>query len=139
LNGSLLFEDGLHEMKPPFPTGKEPEETVAVMRLLEAATEPVSIVETARHFAQGKQIEKRFGLVVAALAGLGICLRRMVARPFRCEAPLDSEPIFGAPPLSPSERFSVVPPYGPCFSRRAKTPVPAHPERLQGRFKITGT
>jgi hypothetical protein len=47
------------------------QETVAVMRVLEAATAPVSIVEIARHFVQGKQIEKRVGLVVAALARLG--------------------------------------------------------------------
>ena len=54
-------------MKPPFPTGKELEETVAVMRVLEAAREPLTIEQIARHFAQGKQIEKRAGLVVAAL------------------------------------------------------------------------
>ncbi len=58
-------------MKPKFPTGEELAETVAVMRVLEAAAEPVSIEEIARHFAQGKQIEKRVGLVVAALARLG--------------------------------------------------------------------
>ena len=69
--GSLLFEDDLREMKPSFPTGKELEETVAVMRVLEAAKEPVSIEQIARHFAQGRQIEKRVGLVVAALARLG--------------------------------------------------------------------
>jgi hypothetical protein len=34
---ALLFEDDLREMKPPFPTGRELEETVAVMRVLEAA------------------------------------------------------------------------------------------------------
>ncbi len=69
--GALHFEDDLREMKPPFPTGKELEETVAVMRVLEAAKEPLSIEQIARHFAQGKQIEKRAGLVVAALARLG--------------------------------------------------------------------
>jgi hypothetical protein len=41
--------------------------------------------------------------------------------------------------VRPSERFSVVAPYGPCFTRPAKTPVTERPERLQGRFKITGT
>jgi hypothetical protein len=41
------------------------------MRLLEAAKEPLSIEQIARHFAQGKQIEKRVGLVMAALARLG--------------------------------------------------------------------
>ena len=68
---ALLFEDDLREMKPPFPTGRELEETVAVMRVLEAAREPMSIEQIARHFAQGKAIEKRAGLVVAALARLG--------------------------------------------------------------------
>ncbi len=69
--GALLFEDDLREMKPPFPTGEELEETVDVMRVLEAAREPLTIEQIARHFAQGKQIEKRAGLVVAALARLG--------------------------------------------------------------------
>ena len=41
------------------------------MRVLEAADEPVSVEEIARHFAQGRQIEKRASLVVAALARLG--------------------------------------------------------------------
>ena len=41
------------------------------MRVLEAAAEPVSIEEIARHFAQGKAVEKRVGSVVAALARLG--------------------------------------------------------------------
>ena len=53
------------------PTGKGLEETIVVMRLLEAAKEPVSIEQIARHFAQGKQIEKRVGLVMSALARLG--------------------------------------------------------------------
>ena len=48
-------------MKPKFPTNKELEETVAVMRVLEAAAEPVSIEEIARRFAQGKAVEKRVG------------------------------------------------------------------------------
>jgi hypothetical protein len=69
--GMLSFEDDLQEMKPKFPTGEELAETVAVMRVLEAAAEPVSVEEIARHFAQGKQIEKRVGSVVAALARLG--------------------------------------------------------------------
>ncbi len=69
--GVLTFEDDLQEMKPKFPTGEELAETVAVMRVLEAAAAPVSIDEIARHFAQGRQIEKRVGLVVAALARLG--------------------------------------------------------------------
>jgi hypothetical protein len=69
--GILLFENDLQEMKPKFPTGEELKETVAVMRVLEAASAPMSIEEIARHFAQGKQIEKRVGLVVAALARLG--------------------------------------------------------------------
>ena len=68
---TLLFDDDLREMKPPSPTGKELDETVAVMRVLEAAKEPMGIEPIARHFAQGKQIEKRVGLVVAALARLG--------------------------------------------------------------------
>ncbi len=41
------------------------------MRVLEAAAAPVSVEEIARHFAQGKPIEKRAGLAVAALARLG--------------------------------------------------------------------
>jgi len=69
--GVLGFEDDLQEMKPKFPTNDELAETVAVMRVLEAAAEPVSVEEIARHFAQGKQIEKRVGSVVAALARLG--------------------------------------------------------------------
>ncbi|MGO9986188.1 MAG: class I SAM-dependent DNA methyltransferase, partial [Rhodomicrobium sp.] len=69
--GSLSFEDDLQEMKKKFPTGEELKETVEVMRVLEAAAEPMSIEEIARHFAQGKQIEKRVGSVVAALARLG--------------------------------------------------------------------
>jgi hypothetical protein len=58
-------------MKKKFPTGEELKETVEVMRVLEAAAEPMSIEEIARHFAQGKAVEKRAGLVVAALARLG--------------------------------------------------------------------
>jgi hypothetical protein len=40
--GTLSFEDDLREMKPKLPTGEELAETVAVMRVLEAAAEPVS-------------------------------------------------------------------------------------------------
>ena len=69
--GTLSFEDDLQEMKLKFPAGEERPETVAVMRVLEAAAEPVSIAEIARYFAQGRQIEKRVGLAVAALARLG--------------------------------------------------------------------
>ena len=39
---TLLFEDDLREMKPPFPTGRELEETVAVMRVLEGVKEPLA-------------------------------------------------------------------------------------------------
>ena len=35
--GTLSFEDDLQEMKPKFPAGEEPRETLAVMRVLEAA------------------------------------------------------------------------------------------------------
>ena len=60
---TLLFEDD--------PTGGDLAETVAITRVLEAAKEPLTIEQIARHFAQGKQIEKRAGLVVAALARPG--------------------------------------------------------------------
>ncbi len=69
--GTLSFGNDLQEMKPEVPAGEELAETAAVMRVLEAAAEPVSIEEIARHFAQGKAIEKRVGLAVAALARLG--------------------------------------------------------------------
>ena len=69
--GALGFEDELQEMKRRFPTGNELEETVEVMRVLEKAAEPLSLEQIARHFAQGKQIEKRVGLVIAALGRLG--------------------------------------------------------------------
>jgi hypothetical protein len=68
---ALVFEDDQQVAKKKFPTGQELAETVEVMRVLEVATEPMSIGESARHFAQGKQIEKRVGLVIAALARLG--------------------------------------------------------------------
>jgi hypothetical protein len=41
------------------------------MRVLEAANEAVTIEQIARHFAQGKQIEKRVERIVLALARLG--------------------------------------------------------------------
>ena len=69
--GTLRFEDDLREMKPKFPTGQELAETVAVMRVLEAATEAVTIADIAKHFAQGKAIEKRVALTITALARLG--------------------------------------------------------------------
>jgi hypothetical protein len=65
------FGEPLQATKRKFPTGEELAETVEVMRVLEAAMGPVSIEDIARHFAQGKQIEKRVRLVVAALARLG--------------------------------------------------------------------
>ena len=41
------------------------------MRVLEATAEPVSAGEIARHSRKERQIEKRVGLAVAALARLG--------------------------------------------------------------------
>ena len=82
--GTLSFEDGLRELKPKFPAGEELAETAAVMRVLEAAAEPVSIEEIARHLAQGKAIEKGVGLAVAALARLGQL--SAAARRSRCAA-----------------------------------------------------
>jgi len=69
--GSLLLEDDLREMKRKFPTGDELAETVDVMRVLEAATGPLSAEDIARTFAQGKQIERRVASVINALARLG--------------------------------------------------------------------
>ncbi len=69
--GALDFEDDLQEMKPRFPTGDELAETAAVMRVLAGATEPLSILDIARGFAQGRQIEKRVALTILALARLG--------------------------------------------------------------------
>ena len=66
---ALNAED--ERIKEQFPTGEELAETVEVMRVLETATQPVSIGQIASHFAQGKAIEKRVGLVIAALARLG--------------------------------------------------------------------
>lgn len=57
--------------KPKFPTGDELAETVAVTRLLATATTPLTIDDVCRHFAQGRQIEKRVLLTVQALARLG--------------------------------------------------------------------
>ena len=68
---AFAFGEALQETKRKFPTGEELAETVEVMGVLEAAREPLTIEQIARHFAQGKQIEKRAGLVVAALARLG--------------------------------------------------------------------
>ncbi len=108
-----------------------------MMRVFEAATAPVSIVEIARCFAQGKQIEKRVGLAPSRRwPGLGICLRRMAARPFRCEAPHNSKLIFVAPSLRPPARLSVVASYGPWFGGPDMMPVTAYPEGLQGRFDL---
>ena len=61
----------MQEMKPKFPAGEELAETAGVMRVLEAVAQTVSVAEIAQHFAQGKQVEKRVGQVVAALARLG--------------------------------------------------------------------
>lgn len=69
--GALLFEDDLREMKPKFPTGEELAETVAVMRVLEAAGEAMTVEQIARYFSQGKQVEKRVERIVLALARLG--------------------------------------------------------------------
>jgi hypothetical protein len=41
------------------------------MRILASATAPISVEDIARTFAQGKSIEKRVELTVAALARLG--------------------------------------------------------------------
>jgi hypothetical protein len=61
----------LQEIKPKVLAGEEPVETADVMRVPEAAAEPASIAEIAQHFAQGKAIEKRVGVAIAALARLG--------------------------------------------------------------------
>ena len=66
--------------------GEELAETVAVTRAPEAAAEPVGIEDIARHFAQGKAVEKRVGSVVAALARLGHLSRWRAARRWRCAA-----------------------------------------------------
>ena len=70
--GALSFEDGLREMKPKFPAGRGAcgdGRRHARARSRGGAGEPGEI---ARHFAQGKAIEKRVGLAVAALARLGL-------------------------------------------------------------------
>ena len=75
--GALGLEDDLREMMPAetgklkFPTGDELAETVAVTRVLAAATGALTIDEVCRHFTQGRQIEKRVALTVQALARLG--------------------------------------------------------------------
>lgn len=68
---ALDLEDDLQEMKPKFPTGKELEETAAVMRILASATTAQSIEDIARTFAQGKAIERRVELTLSALMRLG--------------------------------------------------------------------
>ncbi len=57
-------------MKPKFPAGEELEETAAIMRVLEAVAGPVS-PGGLRSISPTRQIEKRVGLAVAALARLG--------------------------------------------------------------------
>jgi hypothetical protein len=71
--GALTLEDDLQEMKPRFPTGHELAETAAVMRALAGATEALTIEQIARSFSQGRQVEKRVGLTILALARLGTC------------------------------------------------------------------
>jgi hypothetical protein len=68
-------------MKPRFPTGHELAETAAVMRALAGATEALAS-NRSRSFSQGKQVEKRVGLTILALARLGTCLRLTAARSF---------------------------------------------------------
>jgi len=68
---TLDLDDGLQEMKPKFPTGDELAETAAVMRVLAVTPAPITIPDIARHFSQGRQIEKRVGLTIMALARLG--------------------------------------------------------------------
>lgn len=75
--GALELEDDLQEMmpadssKPKFPTGKELEETAAVMGVLATASGPMSIADIARTFSQGKAVEKRIALTILALLRLG--------------------------------------------------------------------
>lgn len=57
--------------KPKFQTGNELAETADVMRVLATASEPLSVGQIARTFAQGKAIEKRVALIILALARLG--------------------------------------------------------------------
>ena len=68
---ALDFGDDLQELKRKFPTDDELAETVAVVGVLDAATEPLGIETIARHFAQGRQIEKRVALTIRALMRLG--------------------------------------------------------------------
>ena len=74
--GMLSFEDDLQEMKPKFPTGEELAETAAVMRVLEAAAEPVSIGGIARHFAQGRLSRSASASPSRRWRGLGTFPRR---------------------------------------------------------------
>ena len=69
--GTLDLEDDLQEMKPRFPTNDELGETAAVMRVMAGASSPLSILDIARHFSQGKAVEKRVALTILALARLG--------------------------------------------------------------------
>jgi hypothetical protein len=68
---ALDLDDDLQELKPRFPTGDELAETVAIMRVLQTTPTPITIPDLARHFSQGRQIEKRVGLTMLALARLG--------------------------------------------------------------------
>lgn len=68
---ALDLDDDLQEMKPKFPTGDELAETAAIMRILAATPSAITIPDIARHFAQGRQIEKRVGLTIMALTRLG--------------------------------------------------------------------
>lgn len=68
---TLDLDDDLQEMKPKFPTGDELAETAAVMRVLAVTPTAITIPDIARHFSQGRQIEKRVGLTIMALARLG--------------------------------------------------------------------
>lgn len=68
---ALDLDDDLQEMKPKFPTGDELAETAAIMRILAVTPSAITIPDIARHFAQGRQIEKRVGLTIMALARLG--------------------------------------------------------------------
>lgn len=67
----LALEDDLQEMKARFPTGDELAETAAVIGVLRAAQSAMSIEDISRHFAQGRQVERRVVSTVLALARLG--------------------------------------------------------------------
>ena len=57
--------------KPKFRTGNELAETADVMRVLATVSQPLSVSQIARTFAQGKAVEKRVALTIQALARLG--------------------------------------------------------------------